>query len=271
MSDTEIATVAGGCFWYRGRVTQLAGVERVTSGTPAGVENPSYEARLSRRDGSRRVRAGRVRPGRALRGRPDGVLRRTTPRRRTGGSETSGSQYRSAVFYHGEAQREAVEAFVDDLQSAYDDDIVTESRRSTRTAGDVLHRGYHQDCSRRTRTTPTVHLNAAPKVEKVRKQFQELMAASDEREADGPTPVTDDEGVLLRDDGRRPLPGTSTPTATSTTRPTRPTWRRPADYSTRCWATRRSLATESAEGDGVGIVVASVDLQYRHPSVWSIR
>jgi len=33
----------------------------------------------------------------------------------------------------------------------------------------------------------------------------------------------------------------------------------------------RSLATESAEGDGVGIVVASLDLQYRHPSVWSIR
>ena len=46
MSETETATLAGGCFWcIEAALKELRGVDRVTSGYAGGhVDDPSYEA-----------------------------------------------------------------------------------------------------------------------------------------------------------------------------------------------------------------------------------
>jgi len=173
MSDTEIATVAGGCFWCTEAVfKQLAGVERVTSGYAGGrVENPSYEAVCRGETGHAECVQVEYDPDVLSYEDVLTVFFSThDPTTKDREGPDVGSQYRSAVFYHGEAQREAVEAFVDDLQSAYDDDIVTEiAPLETFYEAEA----YHQDYFEKNPNDAYCSVNAAPKVEKVRKQFQE--------------------------------------------------------------------------------------------------
>jgi len=177
MSDTEIATVAGGCFWCTEAVfKQLAGVERVTSGYAGGrVENPSYEAVCRGETGHAECVQVEYDPDVLSYEDVLTVFFSThDPTTKDREGPDVGSQYRSAVFYHGEAQREAVEAFVDDLQSAYDDDIVTGShrwRRSTRP------RRTTRTTSRRTRTTPTVPSTPPPRSRRSASSSRSLMAA----------------------------------------------------------------------------------------------
>jgi peptide-methionine (S)-S-oxide reductase len=78
------------------------------------------------------------------------------------------------VLPHDDEQRRQVEAYVEALDSEYDDDVVTEV--------DPLEtfypaEEYHQDYFEKNPNDAYCSVNAAPKVEKVRKQFQELMAA----------------------------------------------------------------------------------------------
>ncbi|MCU4799976.1 peptide-methionine (S)-S-oxide reductase MsrA [Halobacteria archaeon HArc-gm2] len=177
MTDTEVATVAGGCFWCTEAVfKQLAGVERVTSGYAGGhVEDPSYEAVCRGETGHAECVQVEYDPDVLSYEDVLTVFFSThDPTTKDREGPDVGSQYRSAVFYHDEAQREAVEAFVDDIQSGYDDDIVTEIA-PLETFYEAEE--YHQDYFEKNPNDAYCSVNAAPKVEKVRKQFQELMAA----------------------------------------------------------------------------------------------
>ncbi|WP_225333264.1 peptide-methionine (S)-S-oxide reductase MsrA [Halomicrobium urmianum] len=173
---TETATVAGGCFWCTEAVfEEIEGVESVTSGYAGGhVEDPSYEAVCSGETGH--AECVRVEYDPDVLDYEDVLTvhfatHNPTTRDREG--PDVGSQYRSAVFYHDETQRETVEAFVDDLESEYDDPIVTEIEPlETFYPAEDYHQNYYEENPDQAYCT----VNVAPKVSKVRDRFRELVA-----------------------------------------------------------------------------------------------
>lgn len=174
---TEQATLAGGCFWcVEAALDELAGVESTTSGYAGGsVEDPSYEAVCRGTTGH--AEAVRVEYD------PDEIefldllevffsVHDPTTEDREG--PDVGSQYRSAVFYHDETQREQVEAFVEELEgAAYDDPIVTEIEPL-----DAFYEAEerHQNYFEKNPNQPYCAAQVRPKVQKVREQFRERLA-----------------------------------------------------------------------------------------------
>ena len=111
--NEEIATLAGGCFWgVEELIRKLPGVIDTTVGYTGGtLENPTYE-RVKRGDtGHAEAIEIRFDPARIS---FEQILERffrfhdpTTPNRQ--GNDV-GSQYRSAIFYHSDEQRQTAEA-----------------------------------------------------------------------------------------------------------------------------------------------------------------
>jgi peptide-methionine (S)-S-oxide reductase len=84
-----------------------------------------------------------------------------------------GSQYRSIVLYHDEAQREQAEAYVEALDPEYDDDVVTEIEPLDRFwRAEEKHQNYFEKNPR----DAYCRMHAQPKVEKVRERFAEKVA-----------------------------------------------------------------------------------------------
>ena len=167
----QVATLAGGCFWCLEAVyDQLEGVDSVESGYSGGtVPNPTYEQVSSGRTGH----AETVR----ITFDPNVVSYReilevffdihdpTTLNRQ--GADV-GSQYRSAIFYHDEAQKQVAEQLIREktVAKVWDDPIVTEvvPFRAFYMAED-----YHQEYFARNGHMPYCRIVIAPKVGKFRK------------------------------------------------------------------------------------------------------
>src|SRR6056297_858969 len=176
---TEQATFAGGCFWCTESVfKQVEGVEDVVSGYAGGhVVDPSYEAVCREETGHAECVQLTYDPDVVSYEDLLAVFFTThTPTTLNREGNDVGTQYRSAVFYHDDAQRETVEAFVEDIQPGYDDDIVTEIE-PLETFYEAEE--YHQDYFEKNPTDAYCRMHAAPKVEKVRKKFAEKAAADD--------------------------------------------------------------------------------------------
>ena len=181
MSDRELATVGGGCFWCVEAVfEEVDGVESVTSGYAGGhVEDPSYEEVCSGTTGHAEVVQVEYDP--------DVVSYRDVleiffavhdPTTEDREGPDVGSQYRSAVYYHDEDQREVVEAYVDELESngVYDDSIVTEvAPLETFYPAEE----YHQDYYEKNPDQPYCAIQIPPKLEKVREKFADRLVAGD--------------------------------------------------------------------------------------------
>lgn len=177
MSDTERATVAGGCFWcVEAPFKELRGVESVTSGYCGGeTESPSYETVCRGDTGHAEAVQVEYDPEELT---YEDVLAvfftvhdPTTVDRQ---GPDVGSQYRSAIFYHDEAQREAAEAFIDELAAdgVYEDPIVTEV-----TPLDTFYEAeaYHQDYFEKNPNQPYCVVNITPKLEKLRDRFADKL------------------------------------------------------------------------------------------------
>ena len=178
MADTELATVAGGCFWcIEAPFKELQGVESVTSGYCGGhVENPSYEAVCREETGH--AEAVQIEYDPDVLDYEDvlavffTVHDPTTVDRQ---GPDVGSQYRSAVFYHDEAQKEAVESFIAQLEEdgIYDDPIVTEiSPLETFYEAEE----YHQDYYEKNPGSGYCQVNITPKLSKLRERFADKLA-----------------------------------------------------------------------------------------------
>src|SRR5256885_4756842 len=128
---SELATLAGGCFWCLEAVfEQLRGVAGVTSGYAGGhVPHPSYEAVCTGTTGHAEfVHIGfdpAVFSYRELLEVSFPLHDPTTLNRQ--GPDT-GTQYRSAIFYHTAEQRATAEQVIKELEAGkvWDDPIVTE-------------------------------------------------------------------------------------------------------------------------------------------------
>lgn len=176
---TELATLAGGCFWCLEAVfEQLRGVTKVTSGYSGGhVPHPSYEAVCTGATGHAEVVQVAFDPDELSFRDLLGVfftLHDPTTLDRQGGDV--GSQYRSAIFYHDEAQRQTAEEVVRELEAehVFDDAIVTkiEPLEAFYPAEE-----YHREYYRRNPNQPYCRAVIAPKVAKLRSKYLEKLKA----------------------------------------------------------------------------------------------
>ncbi len=173
MSDREVATLAGGCFWcLEAAFGQLRGVERVESGYSGGtVPNPSYEDVCTGTTGHAEVVQITFDPGVVSYSDLLHVfftIHDPTTLNRQGGDV--GTQYRSAIFYHSPAQKAEAERVIAELQAekVWEDPIVTEVRP---LAQFYPAEEYHRDYFRRNPNQGYCRAVVAPKVAKVRKLY----------------------------------------------------------------------------------------------------
>lgn len=175
--NSQVATLAGGCFWCLEAVfEQLRGVTNVISGYSGGhVPDPSYQAVCTGTTGHAEVvqvtfDADEISYRDLL-----GVfftLHDPTTLDRQGGDV--GTQYRSAIFYHDDEQRQASEAVIRELEAehVFDDPIVTKV--------EPLHafypaEEYHREYYRRNPNQPYCRAVIAPKVAKLRSKYLERL------------------------------------------------------------------------------------------------
>jgi peptide-methionine (S)-S-oxide reductase len=173
----ETAVLGGGCFWCVEAVFELVrGVNKVVSGYAGGhVANPTYRDVCTGRTGHAEVAQ--------LTFDPDVVTYRqlldlfftthdpTTLNRQ--GPDT-GTQYRSAIYYKDDAQREVAEAAKEAAQSIWQGRIVTEIAPL-----DVFYpaEDYHQEYFRNNQYQPYCQVIIEPKVAKLRKEHLDMLKA----------------------------------------------------------------------------------------------
>jgi peptide-methionine (S)-S-oxide reductase len=171
--NLQNATLAGGCFWCLEAVfDELRGVESVESGyTGGGTGNPTYREVCSGTTGHAEVVQvkfdANVLSYRDLLNVFFAIHDPTTLNRQGG---DTGTQYRSAIFYHNDEQKQIAEEAIKDLnsQQIWDKPIVTDL-----TAFDKFHvaEDYHQEYYANNPDQPYCQAVVAPKVAKFRKHF----------------------------------------------------------------------------------------------------
>lgn len=174
---TQLATLAGGCFWcLEAAFQQLRGVESVQSGYAGGESpNPTYRAVCEGDTGHAEVVQIAYDP--AVISYRDLLtvfftIHDPTTLNRQGADE--GTQYRSAIFVHDAEQEQTARAVIAELtaQKLFDDPIVTEV-----VPLDAFYPAelYHKDYFRRNPFQPYCIGVVAPKVAKVRGKFMQLL------------------------------------------------------------------------------------------------
>ena len=173
---TAHATFGGGCFWCTEAAMELLdGVESVTSGYAGGeTDDPSYREVCSGRTGHAEVVQVAYDPDVIGYDNLLEVFFAThDPTQLNRQGPDVGSQYRSIVLYHDETQREQAEAYVEALDPAYDDDVVTEIEPLDRFwRAEEKHQNYFEKNPR----DAYCRMHAQPKVEKVRERFADKVA-----------------------------------------------------------------------------------------------
>ncbi len=173
----ETATLAGGCFWCLEAAFQLLrGVERVRSGYAGGhVPDPSYELVCTGSTGHAEVVQVTFDP--AVIGYRDLLqvfftVHDPTQVNRQG--PDVGTQYRSAIFVHSDAQRAVAERAIAELEESgiWDAPVVTQIGP---LEAFYPAEEYHDDYFRRNPDQGYCRLVVAPKVAKVRAQFLEKL------------------------------------------------------------------------------------------------
>ncbi len=171
------ATFAGGCFWCTEAVyAELKGVEGVTSGYIGGqVPDPTYKDVCTGLTGHAEAIEIEYDPAVVPFEKLLEVFFAThdpTTKNRQGADV--GTQYRSGVFYHDDEQKRIAEEVIKRLDDAkvFPGKIVTEVTKAT-----IFYpaEAYHQDYFANNPTQPYCQAVAAPKVEKVRKVFKDLV------------------------------------------------------------------------------------------------
>jgi peptide-methionine (S)-S-oxide reductase len=172
-AGTEIATLAGGCFWCLEAVfKEVDGVEEVTSGYTGGTTvNPTYQEVCTGTTGHAEAVQLTFNPGKISYREILQIffsVHDPTTLNRQGGDV--GTQYRSAIFYHNEPQRAVAEAVIKELNEAHlwKKPIVTQlvALEKFYPAED-----YHREYFSRHPEQSYCQIVISPKVSKFRKQW----------------------------------------------------------------------------------------------------
>ena len=171
---TEIATLAGGCFWCLEAVfDELQGVESVESGYMGGkTPRPTYEDVCGGRTGHAEVVRVTFDPDIVSYEDVLGVffsIHDPTTLNRQGNDV--GTQYRSAIFFHSPEQEAKARSVIDKITRAkvFSNPIVTEI---VPAAEFHMAEDYHQEYFRRVGAgNPYCSFVVEPKVAKFRKSY----------------------------------------------------------------------------------------------------
>ena len=173
----DTATFGAGCFWCIEAVfVELKGVQSVTSGYMGGsIKNPSYKEVCTGRTGHAEVAQIVYDPAVITFAELLEVFWQThdpTTLNRQGNDV--GTQYRSAIFYHNEEQKEQAQFYKEKLTAgdAFGKPIVTEI---TPVSTFYVAENYHQDYFANNPNQPYCQMIVRPKVEKFRKAFSEKL------------------------------------------------------------------------------------------------
>jgi peptide-methionine (S)-S-oxide reductase len=177
MSQREIATLGGGCFWCLEAVfEQLEGVEQVVSGYSGGhVPSPTYRQVCAGTTGHAEVVQITFDPERVSYWEILNIfftIHDPTTLNRQGADV--GPQYRSIILYHDEVQHEIAVQVMAEIEQAgiWDDPLVTEV-----APFGVFYQAeeYHQEYYRRNPYQSYCRVVVAPKVAKFRQNYFEKL------------------------------------------------------------------------------------------------
>lgn len=177
MGNQQVATLAGGCFWCLEAVfDELNGVHSVESGYTGGqVPNPTYQEVCAGETGH--AEAVQVTFDPSILSYHDlltvffTIHDPTTLNRQ---ASDVGTQYRSAIFYHGEEQKETAQQVMREIaaEKIWESPLLTEV-----TAFSKFYpaEDYHQEYFVNNRFQPYCQVVVAPKVAKFRLKFAERL------------------------------------------------------------------------------------------------
>ena len=170
----EVATFAGGCFWCTEAVfLEIKGVEKVVSGYIGGkTKNPTYKDICTGETGHAEAIQITFNPNEVVYEDLLEVFFAThdpTTLNRQGADV--GTQYRSEIFYHSEAQKTKAENYIQLLEKEklYDKKIVTKV-----SSASVFYNAeeYHQNYYNQNSSQGYCQMVIAPKLEKLRKYYK---------------------------------------------------------------------------------------------------
>ncbi|MGJ8716078.1 MAG: peptide-methionine (S)-S-oxide reductase MsrA [Maribacter stanieri] len=129
-TNLEIATVGGGCFWCTEAVFQeVRGVHKVVSGYTGGKApgRPTYREICSGLTGHAEVVQVSFDPS-IISYEDILIIFMTThdPTSLNRQGADAGTQYRSVIYYHNEAQQKKAKVVLEEMQAVYEKPIVTE-------------------------------------------------------------------------------------------------------------------------------------------------
>jgi peptide-methionine (S)-S-oxide reductase len=180
MTTTQVndtATFAGGCFWCIDAIyREIKGVVEVKSGYTGGkTVNPTYSEVCTGQTGHAEAVQIVYDPKKVSYAQLLEVfftVHNPTTLNQQGADV--GTQYRSAIFYHNQAQKELAELVIKRLtaEGTYPNPIVTEV-----VPFKVFYvaEGYHQDYFENNRRQPYCQMVIQPKKEKFEKAFKDLL------------------------------------------------------------------------------------------------
>ena len=173
-NDSETATLANGCFWCSEAIfKRLKGVKSVTPGYAGGtIKNPSYDQVCNGTTGHAESIQIVFDPSVIDFDKILNIFWHThNPTTLNRQGNDVGTQYRSAIFYHNEKQREIAEKSKKDLEKEriYKDSIVTEviPFRNFYTA-----ENYHKDYYDNNKQAAYCKIVIDPKIRKLLKEYE---------------------------------------------------------------------------------------------------
>jgi peptide-methionine (S)-S-oxide reductase len=170
----DTVVFAGGCFWgVQGVFQHVKGVVSATSGYSGGsVANPDYEQVSSGRTGHAESVRVIYDPSKVSYATLMNVFFTVAhdPTQLNRQGPDVGTQYRSAVFYTSDAQRQATQAYIAQLEKD-GRKLVTQVAplRSFNVA-----EAYHQDYATLHPDQPYIRYNDLPKIAQLRQQYPQL-------------------------------------------------------------------------------------------------
>ncbi len=183
----ETATLAGGCFWCTEAVFQrVRGVAQVRSGYAGGtVENPTYQQVCTGLTGH--AEAVQILFDPTVLSYADllEIFWKThDPTTRNQQGPDHGPQYRSAVFYHSDRQREIAEAYRRQLDESkiFQKPIITEITPCTNF---FEAEPYHQNYYQLNRRQPYCSRYISPKIKKFNQAFRDKLQTPGAASRDG--------------------------------------------------------------------------------------
>lgn len=176
-SNLEVATFAGGCFWCTEAVfLEIEGVKTVLPGYIGGkVENPTYEEVTTGRTGHAEATEIVFDPKLISYGELLEIFFAThdpTSLNRQGADV--GTQYRSEVFYHNDAQKKITEDYIAlmNLENTFGKPIVTAISKAPKFyVAEDYHKNYY---SRNTNQSYCTYV-ITPKINKLKEHFQDKL------------------------------------------------------------------------------------------------